>query len=137
MVQHQPSLDSPLLFYYTRHFYNLGYMLEEKEMYKEAIIQYERTLEIDPSFAQAYKSMGVIYGYKMEPKDKFKAVENFNRYYNFVSSVEEAQAVQQAIWELSQPEEATISAGADEATESGKIGEATESGELVVEDERS
>jgi tetratricopeptide (TPR) repeat protein len=138
VTKYQPNLDSGLYFYYSRHFFNLGFRLEEAERYQEAIQQYERTLEIDPGFAQAYKSMGTIYGYKLEEKDEWKAIENLDRYLNFVSDMQEAQAVRQAIWELSQPEEATESGLPKEATMSGEPTEATEGGkmeELIDEEE--
>ncbi|MFC1727428.1 protein O-mannosyl-transferase family [Patescibacteria group bacterium] len=137
LLEYQPNLDSPMYFYYTRHFFNLGFRLEEAEQYQDAIEQYQRTLEIDSGFGQAYKALGVIYGYKLpeEERDIYLAIENFQKYYRLAPSQQEAQAVEQAIQELSQPPvEATTSAelAGEEATGSGEL-VATDSGELIVD----
>lgn len=128
LLRYQPNLENPIFGYYTRHFYNLGFRLEELERYNDAIAQYERTLEIDNDFAQAHKALGLIYGYKLEEKNIDIAAEHLQRYYYLAPSVQEAQAAQNTIYDLLNPEEATGSGElvGEEATGSA---EATDSGE--------
>ena len=67
---------------------------------------------------------------KLEEKDKLAAIENLNSYLYFVTDAQEAQAVREAIWDLSQPDEATESGLPQEATESAEPAEASESGKI-------
>lgn len=129
LTRYHPSLDNPIFFYYPRHFYNLGAMFESEKKYEEAIKQYERTLGLDPGFTLAYKAMGVIYGYKMENKDKEKALDYLYKYFPFSRGQEEMEAVREAILELD-AQLATESGQIQEATESAEIEEATESGRI-------
>lgn len=129
LTRYHPSLDNPIFFYYPRHFYNLGAMFESEKKYEEAIKQYERTLELDPGFTLAYKAMGVIYGYKMENKNKEKALDYLYKYFPFSRGQEEMEAVREAILELD-AQLATESGQIQEATESAEIEEATESGRI-------
>lgn len=129
LTRYHPGLDNPIFFYYPRHFYNLGAMFESEKKYEEAIKQYERTLELDPGFTLAYKAMGVIYGYKMENKNKEKALDYLYKYFPFSESQEEAEAVREAILELD-AQLATESGELMEASESGTVKEGTESSKI-------
>ncbi len=66
----KPQLESPLVFYYSRHFYNLGAVFNSVHKYEEAIIQFQRALTLDPELADAYKALGYMYYFTPDYADK-------------------------------------------------------------------
>jgi hypothetical protein len=95
------QLESPLIMYYARHFYNIGAILNAVHRYDDAIIQLQRAIQIDPTFAESYKTLGYIYYYTEDFKDKNPeaAVQYFERYLQTAQNqpLDQIQAVQNAI----------------------------------------
>jgi 4-amino-4-deoxy-L-arabinose transferase-like glycosyltransferase len=75
-----PVMDAVIINYYARHFHNLGYMYDSVELYDDAIREYKRALEIDPYLGDSMKSLGLIYGMKLETKDYQKSIEYLSRF---------------------------------------------------------
>jgi hypothetical protein len=143
----QYQLESPLVFYYSRHFYNLGAIFNTVHRYDDAIEQFKRALSIDPDLADAYKALGTIYYFTEDyaKKDPQLALQYLTRYLQTTdgSSVDQIIAVQDAIKKINedakkaeedytkqlqqQQQEATPSA---ESTDSAQIKISTEAGEL-------
>ena len=58
--------------------YNLGVIYTEKELYDEAIVEFEKALEVRPDDAYAHYNLGIIYSqYEINER---KAVEHFQKY---------------------------------------------------------
>ncbi len=95
------QLESPLVFYYSRHFYNLGAVFNSIHRYDDAIKQFERALVIDPLMSDAYKALGSIYYFTDDFPDKNPdlALQYLYRYLQTTKgqSVDQIVAVQDAI----------------------------------------
>ncbi|MBN1169333.1 DUF2723 domain-containing protein [Candidatus Woesebacteria bacterium] len=83
--QAYPLFEESIIFHYVRHFYNAGHVYEEVGLYEDAQREYERALEIEPSFGDALVAMSRLYGEKFEQPDYVKAVEYLSRYLNLLS----------------------------------------------------
>jgi serine/threonine protein kinase/Flp pilus assembly protein TadD len=58
-------------------FFNLGIHYVNKEAYDEAIIEYNRALELDPNYGMAHNNLGFVY---IATGDFSKAVEHLQKY---------------------------------------------------------
>ncbi len=107
----EPVYDAQIIHEIGRHFYNLGSVYEDVKLYDDAVREFKRASEIEPYFeADSYKRIGLIDGYKKEEKNKEEAIKYFSKYLEVAPLTEEYMAVKQAIYELSLPPEATLSA---------------------------
>lgn len=75
-----PSFEEQIVFYYARHFYNVGYVFDEVKLFDDAIREYKRALQIDPGFREAMVALGRVYGIKMENPDHATAIDYLRRY---------------------------------------------------------
>ena len=97
-----PLFEGLIIFYYSRHFYNLGYVFEQVKLYDDAITQYKRVLQIDPYFKEALAGLGRIYGYEKKPPDYASAINYLQDYLSVLGSGdgELAQEAQSMISDL-------------------------------------
>lgn len=122
--KNRPSMEEVIIGYYARYFHNLGYMYDSVKLYEDALREYKRALEIDPSMSDPWKNIGLIYGLKIEPRDYQQGVDFLARYMNMVESVnlDEADAtrytIQKIIYEARVAEASEAARRAREATES-------------------
>ncbi len=130
-----PLMDEIIIGYYARYFHNLGYMFDSVKLYDDAVREYKRALDIDPTLLESYKSLGLLYGYKINPPDYQNGVNYLSRYLNSLPAIEleKIQSTQGAIQELQYRayQEAAREAspsGQPKATNSAEIKEATTSG---------
>ncbi len=131
------QLESPLVFYYSRHFYNLGAVFNTVHRYQDAITQFKRALTIDAELADAYKALGTIYYFTedFEPKDPQAALEYLYRYLQTTDgrSIDQITAVQNSInkinEDLKKAEEEEKKAAEDDQKPSVDQQEASESAE--------
>ncbi|MBI2034605.1 MAG: DUF2723 domain-containing protein [Candidatus Levybacteria bacterium] len=75
-----PQLEESIVFYYTRHFFNVGFVFEEVKLYDGAIVQYKRVLQIDPFFKEALAALGRVYGEKKDPPDLPTGIDYLKKY---------------------------------------------------------
>lgn len=132
ILKKTPTFEETIVFHYTRHFFNVGFVYEEVGLYEDAIREYERTLEINPYFKEALAALGRVYGSKLEPPDYIQAIEYLRNYQSLLdpSEFELGQAAQSLMYEFQQKyvEEAQEQAEFEEA-----VNEATPSSEPVIE----
>jgi tetratricopeptide (TPR) repeat protein len=101
--QRKYQLESPLIFYYARHFYNLGAVYNSVHLYEDALREYQRAIGIDPLLSESYKAIGYILWFTPDYPDKNAqlAVEYFNKYLQTTKTVDDQYiAVQNAIKEI-------------------------------------
>jgi tetratricopeptide (TPR) repeat protein len=101
--QRKYQLESPLIFYYARHFYNLGAVYNSVHLYDDALREYQRAIAIDPLLSESYKAIGYILWFTPDYPDKNGqlAVEYFNKYLQTTKTVDDQYiAVQNAIKEI-------------------------------------
>jgi len=75
-----PRFEETIVFHYSRHFFNTGFMYEEVGLYDDAVREYERVLEIDAVFKEAYLGLARINGEKKEEKDYAAAIGYMQSY---------------------------------------------------------
>ena len=75
-----PMFEETVIFYYVRHFYNVGHMYEEVGLFDDAITEHKRVLKIDPYFKDSLAALGRIYGYKLENPDYATAIDYYQKY---------------------------------------------------------
>jgi tetratricopeptide (TPR) repeat protein len=98
------QLESPLITFYARHFFNVGAILSRVHRYDDALLQFERSLSIDPSFSENYKSIGNIFYLEKDypKKDKAQALQYYAKYLQSTTkiSVEEFNAVSEVMKQI-------------------------------------
>ena len=55
-----------------------GVSYQKSDQFKEAVLDYEEVLKIDPAFTKAYYNLGMIYEFKMN--SSFLALKNFDQF---------------------------------------------------------
>ncbi|MDQ3239574.1 MAG: DUF2723 domain-containing protein [bacterium] len=97
------QLETPLILYYARHFYNLGAVYNSVHLYEDALREYQRAIAIDPLMSESYKAIGYIFWYtpQFPNKNAQVAVEYFNKYLQTSKTIDEQYIeVQKAIKEI-------------------------------------
>lgn len=135
ILRKTPTFEETIVFHYSRHFYNVGFVYEEVGLYEDAIREYQRVLEINPFFKEALASLGRVYGSKLDPPDYIQAIEYLRNYQSVLEEgeFELGQAAQSLMYEFQQKyaEEVQEQAEFEEAVEQNQ---ATPSSETVIEE---
>jgi len=138
LKKNTPLFEETILFQYTRHFFNVGYVYEEVGLYEDAVREYQRVLEIDPYFKEALAALGRVYGEKVDPRDYLTAIDYLVKYQSVLKKGEEeyGMAAQAKIYEYQEKamKESTQEKSTQEEqdrsgiTQEGDTEEATDSG---------
>ncbi len=83
------QLESPLINFYSRHFYNVGAVLNSVHKYDDALVQFDRSLNINPEAAENYKAIANIYYATPDfnQRNPMIALENYNRFLQFANNI--------------------------------------------------
>jgi tetratricopeptide (TPR) repeat protein len=101
--RNSPMFEETIIFYYCRHFYNVGSVFEDVKLYDDAIKNYMRVLEIDPYFKNALAALGRVYGYKIKEPNYMTAIDYLRKYQSVLNPTKDyelGQSAQSMIEEL-------------------------------------
>ena len=82
----------------ARALYNIGNMLFEERLYRQAAEHYKKAVEFNPEEKDAYYNLGVIYDCYL--RDNRKAVENFSKYVEIAPEADDAPYVRNRISQI-------------------------------------